>query len=164
MPARFRSIETIQQRLHFASVDFAPALLDTEEGYKFQSGNAVLTRFPITSHQIIPYDKPFTERTARGPEAWAATPRNLQHVVVDANGTELNIFNTQGVWDLDGMNPSDRRKAMCQTIADAVAGKSHVIFAGDTNLNPTNPTLAPIDALLTPVFAKDELPTSFNVR
>jgi endonuclease/exonuclease/phosphatase family metal-dependent hydrolase len=62
------------------------------------------------------------------------------------------------------MNPSEQRKAMCQTIAETAASKHSLVFCGDTNLNPTNHAIAPIDALLTPVFAKDELLTSFNLN
>ena len=166
-PARFHSIETLQKHLDFLPhVHFAPALIDNEDGHRFSSGNAVASRFAITGSTVIPYGKPFdehAERTEHNPEAFAATPRNLQHVVLDANGTELNIFNTQGVWDLDGDNPSERRRAMCRTVAAATAGKQHVMFAGDINLKPSNAALAPIDAQLQSVFG-NELSTTFNVR
>lgn len=163
-PERFRALETLKKRLNWEHESvFAPALIDNEDGHRTESGNAVISRLPIKAHHVTPYDMPFAERTERNARAFAATPRNLQHVVLDAGGRELNIFNTQGVWDLDGDNPSDRRKAMCQTIADAVKGKPNVIFAGDTNLKPVNAALAPIDAVLHPVFKKDELKTSFNI-
>ncbi|HEX7964056.1 MAG TPA: endonuclease/exonuclease/phosphatase family protein [Candidatus Saccharimonadales bacterium] len=164
-PERFHSLETLKRRLSWEHESvFAPAFLDNAEDYRNESGNAVISRFPIKAHHVTPYDTPFAERTERNAEAFAATPRNLQHVILDADGHELNIFNTQGVWDLDGDSASDRRKAMCQTIAGAVKGKKNVIFAGDTNLKPTNAALAPLDAVLQTVFQKDELQTSFNVN
>jgi len=160
---RFYSLATLQEHLPLPHAAFAPALIDNDDGHRALSGNAVLSRFPISASRTIHYSQPFGERTEQTPESFADTPRNLQHVVVQADGQEINIFNTQGVWDLDGENPSTQRKAMCATIARETAGKQHVVFAGDTNLNPTNPALAPVDAQLKSVF-KHELTTSFNVR
>jgi endonuclease/exonuclease/phosphatase family metal-dependent hydrolase len=163
-PERFRSLETLQKHLKsLPHADFAPAFLDNEEGHKFQSGNAVLSRFPIIGSTTTPYDKPYGERIEHTAETFAATPRNLQHAVITVGDTELNIFNTQGVWDLVGERATDRRWAMCHAIAEATAGKQHAVLAGDMNLKPVNPTLAPIDAQLDSVF-KHELTTSFNVR
>jgi endonuclease/exonuclease/phosphatase family metal-dependent hydrolase len=160
---RFYSVATIRQHLSLPHVDFAPALIDIDDGHRTLSGNAVISRWPITASRTIAYNQPFGERTEHTPQTFADTPRNLQHVILQADGNEINIFNTQGVWDLDGENPSTQRKAMCATIAQETAGKQHVVFAGDTNLNPTNSALAPIDAQLESVF-KHELATSFNVR
>jgi endonuclease/exonuclease/phosphatase family metal-dependent hydrolase len=162
-PQRFRSIEAIQDRLHFAAYEFAPALIDNEDGHQFPSGNAIFSRFPITKHTTIPFDIPFSERTEHTPESISNTSRNVQHAVVKANNTTLNVFNVQGIWDLDGDNASPRRIAMCKTIADAARGKEHVLLAGDTNLKPTNPALKPVDKLLHSVFGH-ELTTSFNLH
>jgi len=96
-------------------------------------------------------------------ENFATAPRNLQHVQVDANGTELNIFNIHGIWDLDGDNDSERRLAMSKAVVDAVSGKKHVVLAGDTNVKPETKTIRNIEKHLTSVF-KDELMTSFNMR
>lgn len=161
-PARFHSIEAIQERLHFTACEFAPALIDNDDGYRVHSGNATFSRFPITAQRIIAYT-PFAERTEHTPETFANTPRNLQHTVIAAAGTRFNILNTQGVWDLDGDRPSEARQAMCRSIADTAQGLEHVILAGDTNLKPTNAALRPVDELLRTVFG-DELQTSFNVR
>jgi len=162
-PQRFRSIEAIQKRLNFPSWKFAEAFIDNEEGHRFPSGNAVFSRFPVIKHTVISFDVPFTERKEHNAEAFANTPRNLQHIVVHTDEADFNIFNVQGVWDLDGDNASPRRIAMCITIADTVRDKSHVLLAGDMNLKPTNTALKPINELLESVF-KDELTTSFNVR
>lgn len=163
-PQRFRSIEAIQNRLGFASYEFAAALIDNDEDYRVPSGNAIFSHFPITKHTIIPYDVPFGERTEHNHESFSNTPRNLQHAVVQVGASlELNVFNMQGVWDLDGDNASPRRIAMCRTVASAVKGKQHVLLAGDSNLKPTNAALKPVDELLCSVFGT-ELTTSFNVK
>jgi hypothetical protein len=47
-PQHFRSIEAIQNRMHFAAYEFAPALIDNQDGYRFPSGNAIFSRYPIT--------------------------------------------------------------------------------------------------------------------
>src|SRR5438874_1443820 len=82
IPQRFRSIEAIQNRLHFEACEFAQAFIDNEEGHRFPSGNAIFSRFPITEHHIITYDVPFGERTEHNLETYASTPRNMQHAVV----------------------------------------------------------------------------------
>jgi endonuclease/exonuclease/phosphatase family metal-dependent hydrolase len=164
LPQRFRSLEVLQKCLpSLRYAHFAPALIDNDDGHRVTSGNAILSRFPITAATVTFYGIPFGERTEQNPETFAATPRNLQHVVLQTEDTKLNIFNTQGVWDLDGENASEQRWAMCRTIAEMTASKQHTVFAGDTNLNPTNKTLAPINGQLESVF-KHELSTSFNVR
>jgi len=162
-PQRYRSIEAIQSRMHFPAVEYAEAFIDNEQGHRFPSGNATFSRFPIVEHHIIPYDVPYGERTEHNPQAWANTPRNLQHTVVQVDDIFWNVFNMHGIWDLVGERASDRRKKMCQTIADAVRGKTHILLAGDSNLKPTNPALKPIDELLTSVFGQ-ELTTSFNIK
>lgn len=163
LPERFQSIETIQKSCQFLDVRFAPAFIDNLEDIKVTSGNAIFSRLPITAHQVISYGQPFGERTEWNPLAFALTPRNLQHAVIKMDDIQLNIFNTQGIWDLDGENVSKERLEMCQTIARAVRDQSHVVLAGDFNLNPINVALKSIDNELESVF-KHELATSFNAR
>lgn len=77
-------------------------------------------------------------------------------------GVQVDVYNFQGVWDLDGDNNSPQRARMGQTIVDAVKGKQRVILAGDTNARPTTQAIKNIENHLTNVF-KAELTTTFNV-
>jgi endonuclease/exonuclease/phosphatase family metal-dependent hydrolase len=162
-PLQFQSIEQIQSRMHFAACEYAPSHIDATYEYKPKVGNATFSRFPILEHHLILYGEPFGERTERTHKAFSMTPHNLQHTVIDVDGVSFNVLNTQGVWDLDGDNPSEARKQMCQLIADTARGLEHVLFAADSNLKPTNAALEPMDETLHSVFGH-ELKTSFNIK
>lgn len=84
-------------------------------------------------------------------------------MTVDANGTELNVLNFQGVWDLDGDNDSAARLRMSDTVVQAVKGKTRVILGGDTNVRPMTETVRRIERHLHNIFGT-ELTTTFNMN
>jgi endonuclease/exonuclease/phosphatase family metal-dependent hydrolase len=163
MDGNYRAFQTIKENCGFAYASFAEAFIDNNGGHRFPSGNAIYSRWPLTEHEPIFYDMPKGERYAQTHDEYTVTPRNLQFVTTHTDNADINVFNTQGVWDLDGDNVTARRIKMCNEIAKATHGKQNVILAGDLNLKPTNKALAPIDAQLTSVF-KYERSTSFNLR
>ena len=138
-------------------------MLDIVPEGKIECGNAILSKFPISDSSNIFFADPYRERNAHDPAEYPTTPRNLQHVVVNTARKRLNLFNFQGVWDLDGDNYSAQRQHMTKVIIEQVAGKSYVILAGDTNAKPTNKSITAIEEYLTNVFGY-ELTTSFNMR
>lgn len=160
---KYRSIETLQKHFNYPFCDFAPAVLDRHPIGKVPHGNAILSRFPIKSRNVLFFNEPFGERDPLDPKTFPTTPRNLQHVVLSTPTGELNIFNFQGVWDLDGDNFSEARQNMSNQIIKAIRGKSNVIVAGDTNAKHTNPAMRAIEKHLMSVFG-DELVTTFNMR
>lgn len=166
IPSHYRSLETLQSQLRYPHQDFAPALLDKFLWGTVLNGNAVLSKFPITStnttffDQKIDYDNP---RDPFDPAGYPVMPRNLQHVTIDTPSGELNVFNFQGVWDLNGDNVSPQRINMRDIILRETSGKQNVILAGDTNAKHTNPVMRYIEQNLTNVFG-NELSTSFNMR
>ena len=81
---------------------------------------------------------------------------------IDANGTNLHVFNTHGVWGEDG-NDNERRLAMGEMIIKAILGKEHVILGGDFNTDEKSQTIANIEQHLPNIF-KGERTTSFNMR
>lgn len=158
-----RCFDVLAGVLNMPHRHFAPALVDNRAEGNIVQGNAIFSKFPITGSNVTFYDHPYREDYVDVAENFATAPRNLQHVQVDANATELNIFNIHGIWDLDGDNDSERRLAMSKAVVDAVSGKKHVVLAGDTNVKPETKTIRNIEKHLTSVF-KDELMTSFNMR
>lgn len=165
LPIQFRTLDSLEQ-LGYPYRHFAPASLDRFPWGDIPCGNTVLSKLPITGHNVTFFDKTFdptAPRMALDPATYPVIPRNLQHVVLDAGGTELNLFNFQGVWDLDGDNVSPQRQKMSDTILHKTAGKQHVIVTGDTNARYTNPVMRKIEARLTNVFG-DTLTTTFNMR
>lgn len=163
LPRQYHSIQTLQERLHYSHTDFAPALLDILPEGKILNGNAILSRFPIKSRDVTFFNEPFGERDGKDPKTFPTTPRNLQHVSLDTPGGKVNIFNLQGVWDMDGDNFSEQRRNMSNVIIKAIKGKPNVIVAGDTNAKHTNPAMRAIEEHLTSVFG-DKRITSFNMR
>ena len=159
---QFRSLAALREELGYAHHHFAPAFRDVRPEGNIVNGNAVLSRFPIVAAATTFYDVPYTEER-RGERGWVSlTPRNLQHVTIDARGTTLNVFNTQGIWDTHG-GDNERRMHMGEIIAAAVAGKPHVILAGDFNVQEGTKTIRTIEAELVNVF-QGELKTTFNLR
>lgn len=166
LPVHFRSIESLRAQLDYPYYDFAPAVLDKWLYGNILNGNAVLSRFPIKERQVTFFDHELDMDNPRDPSdaRWfPVTPRNLQHVTLQMQTHEINVFNLQGVWDLDGDNVSPQRQKMSNTILKKIEGKSHVIVAGDTNAKYTNPVMRAIEDKLTNVFG-DSLTTSFNMR
>ena len=166
LPSHYRSLETLQQRLHYPHQDFAPSTYDKFLWGTMPNGNAVLSRFPISSRAVTPlYGEPNIDnpRDPFDPKYYPMIPRNLQHVALDTPAGEVNVFNLQGVWDLDGDNVSPQRQKMSDVILRETEGRSRVIIAGDTNAKHTNPVMRAIEQRYTNVFG-DELSTSFNMR
>lgn len=160
---RFRTMDESANLSQFTDSDFAPTMLFVERFGKVEQGNAIFSKYPVTKrYEPLFFNEPFNDDYHDVPGEYEHSPRNLEHVVVDADGTELDVLNFQGVWDLDGDNDSPQRQRMAQVILDAIGGLSNVIIGGDTNATPLNPILRPIEQRLTNIF-KDELTTSFNV-
>jgi endonuclease/exonuclease/phosphatase family metal-dependent hydrolase len=159
----YRAFQTVKDLCGFSYTSFAEAFTDNNGGHRFPTGNAIYSHWPITEHEPLFYDTPKGERYAQTHGEYSVTPRNLQFVTANTGKTKINIFNTQGVWDLNGDKATERRVKMYNEIAKATKNKQNVILAGDFNLKPTNMALAPIDAQLTSVF-KNERSTSFNLR
>ena len=165
LPIQFRTLDGLEQ-LGYLYQEFAPAMIDRFPWGDIPNGNAVLSKLPIKAQEVTFFDgtlSPDTPRSPFDPASFPITPRNLQHVVIDADGTEVNLFNFQGVWDLDGDNVSPQRQKMSDTILCETTGKQHVIVTGDTNARHTNPVMRKLEENLTSVFG-DSLTTSFNMR
>jgi endonuclease/exonuclease/phosphatase family metal-dependent hydrolase len=159
----YRAAEYLRAELALPYIDFAPTALFQYDPAKVDEGLLILSRFPIshsTSHffygayrEVNPFDS----------SEWPKIPRALQHATIEVEGTELNVFNLQGVWDLDGDNYSEDRRKMSETIVSNTVGVPNLILAGDTNAKPTNPAMKSLEAHLKPVFG-DELKSTFNMR
>lgn len=161
---KYRSLEVIRKYLgptyYF---DFAPAFLDNRKEGKIAQGNAIFSRFPIKNRGVTFFNEPYRDDYTEVIQNFPNCPRNLEHVVLQTHVGEVNIFNFQGVWDLDGDNYSVHRQKMSEKIIDAVSGKSNVILAGDTNSKPTNQAMRNIEQHLVSVFG-NTLKSSFNMR
>jgi len=166
LPVQYRSLSALRAELGYPYNDFAQILTDEFPWGNIPSGNAVLSKYPITSSRVVYFDneeRAATPRMPFDPESWPVTPRALQHVTIEAQDKVMNILNLQGVWDLDGDHVSPQREKMRDVILQTAAGKSHVIIAGDTNAKVSNPVMQDIEKEYINVFG-DTLKTTFNMR
>jgi endonuclease/exonuclease/phosphatase family metal-dependent hydrolase len=148
----YKAFQTIKEICGFSYSNFANAFTDNNWRHRFPTGNAIYSHWSIAGHEPNFYNMPKEERYEQTLEEYSVKPRNLQIVTVNAGSANINIFNTQGVWDWGGDKITVRRIKMCNEIAKTTHGKQNVISAGDFNLKPTNKALSLIDAQLTSVF------------
>lgn len=166
LPVQYRSFDTLKQKLGYPYGDFAPSMIDIFPWGDIPNGNAILSKFPIIDRDVVLFDQSLDASTPRSPfdpTSWPITPRNLQHVVLETPAADINVYNFQGVWDLDGDNISPERERMRDVILRSISGKKYVILAGDTNAKHTNPVMRALEQHLTNIFG-DDLRTSFNMR
>lgn len=160
---RFYSTEILKKNCGFSFDFFSPACIDVRPEGKIENGNVILSKFPITKTKTVFFDVPFGERTdVEGGSDYSMTPRNLQCAEIQFDKKKLNVFNTQGIWGLDGAD-NERRLKMSETIVNEVGNLENVILAGDFNLKPNTKTIENIGNHLRNVF-QNELSTTFNMK
>lgn len=157
----FRSFTSLRDALRLPHGYFAPCFRDARPEGAVDSGNAVLSKFPISATNVTFFDLPYGAHRIEQRGTLSLTPRNLQRVVLDVWGTPLHVYNTQGVWDIHG-DDNERRIAMCEKVAAEVRGKHHVIVAGDFNVKENTKAIRTMEGALTNVF-KGARTTSFNL-
>jgi endonuclease/exonuclease/phosphatase family metal-dependent hydrolase len=162
---QYRSMQLMPGLLGYEYADFSAAFRDFDRtDGKGQRGNGIFSKYPLTAKETVFFDGEYSETYRDTPEQYPNCPRNLQHVVVHLPDCDIDVFNIQGVWDLDGDNYSEKRKRMAETVIAETKDLSRVILAGDTNAKPTNQAIIDIEEHLKSVFPKDELQTTFNMR
>jgi endonuclease/exonuclease/phosphatase family metal-dependent hydrolase len=163
LAVQHRTVQVLKERLGLPYEKFAPEYRDYDQtGGKAQVGNAIFSRFPITSSTITAFI-PYTEDYRDVPGNIHNCPCSLQHATLDTPVGKVNVFNIHGVWDLNGDNLSPLRQKMSNLVIDAIKDKKNVILAGDTNAKPTNKAMIAIEQHLKSVFGH-ELTTTFNMR
>lgn len=161
LPRQLRTVDVLQDALDFGYTSFSPAFFDTLDTVQTDQGNAVLSQYPILATQTTFYDIPYKNTVSSHVSNAYDLPRNLQHVVIEVEDEEINIFNTHGIWGEDGEDTT-RRLRMSDVICSQIKGKEKVILSGDFNVNHYTESIKKIEEQLTNIF-KDELPNSFNL-
>lgn len=166
LPVQYQTVTALQEQLKYPYQDFEASCIDRFPWGDIPNGNAILSKFPIIDRGATPLDGHLDSDRPRepfAPDSWPVTPRTVQHVTLNTPAGEVNVFNFQGVWDLDGDNVSPQRQKMVDALLSATADKRNVILAGDTNAKPTNPAMKPLENNLTSVFGTSLIST-FNMR
>jgi endonuclease/exonuclease/phosphatase family metal-dependent hydrolase len=161
---RFRSVDVLKNECSFKYNFFSPTCFAVLDDKKIEAGNAIFSNFPIIETNTIFFDVPFGEvlnYEIPGGD-YSMTPRNIQHAVIKAENTNLNIFNTQGIWSPVGRD-TERKLAMAEKIAEMVKRKEKTILAGDFNFNPDTESAMKIEEILIDVF-KGKIWSTFNIR
>ena len=162
LPKQLRSFNLLKDGLGYEYGYFAPCFLNDYLEYKTDRGNAILSHFPIKSRKAWFFDTEYGEFREGDAEKYPILPRTLQHTEIEVHDATLNVFNTQGVWDKDGLD-NPRRLRMGEIIADKIKNMDNVILAGDFNMEANTKSIGKIAKYLKNVF-EDELTTSFNMR
>ncbi len=157
---RYRSLAELRRALGLSHYCFGPAFMDYRERVT-EVGNGVLSKFPIKAGRTVFYDVPYDSHFM-DKEDFTQAPRNLQHARVEVGGNVINVFNTQGIWGLDG-DDNERRLNMARTIVKEIGDKENVVLAGDFNVREDTETVATIESRLLNIF-RGELKSSFNMR
>ncbi|USN96612.1 MAG: endonuclease/exonuclease/phosphatase family protein [Candidatus Nomurabacteria bacterium] len=162
---QYRTMQTMPQLLGYDYVHLAPTYRDFDRtNGRAQRGNGVFSKYPLTPKETVFFDGEYSEDYRDVPGQFQNCPRNLEHVVLHTPAGDVDLFNIQGVWDMDGDNYSEKRQHMAQTVIREIEGLKRVILGGDTNAKPYNQAIIEIDQHLKSVFGKDELITTFNMR
>lgn len=162
LPRNLRTTDVLKEELDLEYYYFSPSMLDNLKEGKIGRGNAIFSRFSIKEKNTFFFDRPYGEYSEYNSEDFAFFPKNLQHIEVEINKKLFNIFNTQGIWGLDGRDNA-RRLKMSKTIVNTIKDKKNVVLAGDFNLQPDTVTIQNIEKYLRNVF-KNELTSSFNMK
>jgi endonuclease/exonuclease/phosphatase family metal-dependent hydrolase len=163
LAAKHRALEVLKTELRYPYQDFVQSFVYRGPDGLVPQGSAVLTKFPIRQSSGIFFNEPDRAYYEDIPADWPLVPRLLQRVDLQTPAGELNVFNIQGVWDLNGDDYSDARRAMTDTILDAIMGRPKVIFGGDSNASLGNPLWERLNRHLKSAFPNG-LKTTFNMR
>jgi endonuclease/exonuclease/phosphatase family metal-dependent hydrolase len=163
LPNQYRSLGIIKEKLDYPYIDFVPALLFHDPAGNSLEGNAILSKFKIADQSHLFFREKFDENYHDEPEQFSICPRVLEHAKLETPAGEVNVYNFQGVWDLDGDNYTDRRREMSEKIIAEIKDKPNVLLGGDTNAKPTNQAIKNIEQYLTSVFGT-ALKSTFNMR
>ncbi len=164
LEAKHRSMQVIRERLEYLHEDFVPDFLDRSvSSARAQRGNGVLSKFPIKDRAAWFFDRPYSETYYDVAGNFHNCPRDLQHVLIGTPAGDVNVFNIQGIWDMDGDNFSPERRKMSEAVLEAIGDKQNVILAGDSNAKPTNPAIKMLEERVVSVFG-NSLGSTFNMR
>lgn len=162
---QYRSMQVMPDIIGYKYTHFSPSYRDFDRtGGKAERGNGIFSKYSLVPKDTVFFDGEYSEDYRDVPGHFGNCPRNLEHAIVQTSVGDVDLFNIQGVWDMDGASYSEKRQRMAQIVVDQVKGVKRAILAGDTNATPHNQAILDIERHLNSVFGKDELITTFNMR
>src|SRR3989344_1741722 len=144
---RFRVVSELKKSLKLKYNFFSPVLLHVVDKGEFNQGNAIISKFPISKMQTIPYNAPYGKYNEDEFSDFSTFPRNLQHASIQVEDVILNVFNTHGIWGFDGKD-NERRLNMAKLIIKAIKDLKNVILTGDFNVDQNTQTIKVVEGEL----------------
>lgn len=161
-PINYRLYEHLQEVLPEYNGAYGAAFTDITKIGNIESGNAIFSKFNITSTTNTFFDRPYKAFNEQAQTSFENNPQTILEAKLDANGVEVNAYSVHGIWGFDGKD-SDRRLQMAETIIQQIKGKKNVIMGGDFNLHPDTETVASIEKHVKSVFG-NTLTRTFNLE
>lgn len=160
---RYRTIEEFKREFS----DFLPyhtfgaTVMDTSVNVPW--GNAIFSKFPLQNPSTILFDLPLAYYNFTTDIDPRLAAEGMQVAEVEIENRTLTIGSWHGVWNTHG-NDTPERTIMGEKIVVSLGGKSPLILAGDTNMNPTSGVIQNIQKSLNMknVF-ENTLPSTFNL-
>lgn len=151
-------LENIAEKAGYPHVFFAPMFRYNGLGLKIDFGIAILSKLPL-EHRYSFFTRGAYEADYQEGDDYNL--RNVQHAIIDHNGSPIHLLNHHGHHVPEHKDGNDETSRQMQAIADYIADLSGpVIFCGDLNLAPHSPSLQPLNARLTNLAVTHKLQTT----
>jgi len=159
----FRSLEAIREAFPGYHDYYSPVMGFPVAGTLVQTGNAILTRFPITQARTVFVNGQYRSRHQAGDFTPGANLRNVQVVRLNVNGQQLTVANHHGYWERDPMG-SDTTRTKLQLVANELAKEQEpIILAGDLNVSYDSPHMEPLQTMLYDLIGEHKVKTTLSI-
>lgn len=157
----FATLDEIKEGAGFAeavmSASYSSRYMERELSY----GNAILSQYPVVSSETIFTRGQFMRNFDI--EKDDGNLRNLQKVVIDINGRHLTLFNHHGHHEFGSKQGNDETVRQQKLIAGEIdKAEGPLILCGDFNLEPSSPSLKPLDKRLRNLSVENKLRSTYS--
>jgi endonuclease/exonuclease/phosphatase family metal-dependent hydrolase len=159
----FSSLEAVRAAFPDYHGYYSPVNGFPVAGTLVQTGNAILTRFPIKQARTVFVNGQYSSRQQAQDFTPGANLRNLQVVRLDVNGKSLTVANHHGYWENDPLG-SETTRAKLQLVASELAKEQEpIILAGDLNVTYESPHMEPLQTMLYDLIGEHKVKTTLSI-
>ena len=133
-----RQEKKLAECANFKYSKFAKAITIGKLGIEMHYGNALISKHPIISSNVVPVPAPFKSER-RPDETKLYEDRNLLVSLLNVNNTSLTVINTHF-----GLNLQEQENIVAAIVKIISECKTPVILMGDFNTTPHSEVLAPL--------------------
>lgn len=162
-PSQFQSVRKLKELFPLHYHAYAPELYEVRTDGEGDTGNLIISRFPISQSETIFLLGEYKKITRPEKIEFSNYPKNMQCAHIELEGKkQLHVHNLHGIWGLDGADTPERLR-MSHIITSHLQSNPHTLLMGDFNLKPENQTIYNIEKQMVSVF-KNDMTTSFNMQ